>query len=132
MNHRKPMRRALAGLMAGALLGTQVALPVQAAPVSTGELLQSESQQVDRARLQRLLERKDVAERLQALGVDPEQAKQRVANLSAEEIQMLNKRLGELPAGGDVLGIVVLFFLVFIITDAIGATDIFPFVDPVT
>lgn len=132
MNHRKPMRRALAGLMAGALLGTQVALPVQAAPVSTGELLQSESQQVDRARLQRLLEREDVTERLQALGVDPEQAKQRVANLSAEEIQMLNKRLGELPAGGDVLGIVVLFFLVFIITDAIGATDIFPFVDPVT
>lgn len=132
MNHRKPMGRALAGLMAGALLGTQVALPVQAAPVSTGELLHSESQQVDRARLQRLLEREDVAERLQALGVDPEQAKQRVANLSAEEIQMLNKRLGELPAGGDVLGIVVLFFLVFIITDAIGATDIFPFVDPVT
>ncbi|HKJ77120.1 MAG TPA: DUF6627 family protein, partial [Gammaproteobacteria bacterium] len=106
--------------------------PVQAAPVSTGELLHSESQQVDRARLQRLLEREDVADRLQALGVDPEQAKQRVANLSAEEIRMLNQRLGELPAGGDVLGIVVLFFLVFIITDSIGATDIFPFVDPVT
>ena len=37
----------------------------------------------------------------------------------------------ELPAGGDVLGVILVVFIVFVITDVIGATDIFPFIKPV-
>ena len=51
--------------------------------------------------------------------------------MTHQEIAQLNRQLADLPAGGDVLGIIVLIFIVFIITDVIGATDIFPFVHPV-
>jgi hypothetical protein len=46
-------------------------------------------------------------------------------------VQQLNNHLTELPAGGDILGLAVLVFLVFVLTDVIGATDIFPFIHPV-
>ena len=65
------------------------------------------------------------------MGVDADQVKQRVAQMTDQEVATLNQRVGDLPAGGDVLGVVLLVFIVFVITDAIGATDIFPFVHPV-
>jgi len=39
--------------------------------------------------------------------------------------------MGQIPAGADALGILLLLFIVFIVTDAVGATDIFDFVDPI-
>jgi hypothetical protein len=46
-------------------------------------------------------------------------------------VARINQRLAELPAGGDVLGVIVLIFVIFVITDVIGATDIFPFIHAV-
>jgi hypothetical protein len=51
--------------------------------------------------------------------------------MTDEEMAQLNQQIDELPAGGDVLGILLVIFLVFVITDVIGATDIFPFIHPV-
>jgi hypothetical protein len=106
-------------------------VPAQAAMVSTPELVQSELQQLNRTQLAQLLDRADVQQRLTALGVDPSVAQSRIADLTDAQIAELNQRLEQLPAGGEILGLVVLFFLVFIFTDIIGATDIFPFVHPV-
>jgi hypothetical protein len=78
-----------------------------------------------------LLEREDLQQQLTALGVDVNDARNRVAGLTDAEVARISQRLAELPAGGDVLGVIVLIFIIFIITDAIGATDIFPFVHPV-
>jgi hypothetical protein len=37
--------------------------------------------------------------------------------------------MNQVPAGGEsVIGILLLLFIIFIITDMLGATDIFPFV----
>jgi len=59
----------------------------------------------------------------------------RVAGLSDEEIQQITGRLDELPAGegaGGAIGIVVvailIVFLVLLLTDLLGLTDVFPFV----
>lgn len=106
-------------------------MPVQAAMISTPELVQNELKQLNRAQLAQLLDRADVQQRLTALGVDPASAKSRVADLTDAQITELNQRLEQLPAGGDILGLAVLIFLVFVFTDIIGATDIFPFVHPV-
>ena len=66
------------------------------------------------------------------MGVSPEWAQQRAASLSDAELARINRGIGQLEAGSDsVLGILLIIFIVFIITDAIGATDIFPFVHPV-
>ena len=105
--------------------------PVQAALVGNAVLFESATTSVDRTLLTEALERDYAQQQLTALGITQEQAMQRVAQLTDEEIAYLNQQLAELPAGGDVLGLLVLLFIVFIITDAVGATDIFPFIKPV-
>lgn len=115
-----------------AMLGVQV-VPVQAAMVGNADLLQQAQQQFDREHLVTMLERADVQQQLIALGVDPDEAKARVASLTDGEVAQLNQRISELPAGGtDALGVILIIFIVFVITDVIGATDIFPFIKPVT
>jgi hypothetical protein len=61
------------------------------------------------------------------MGVDPRQVRERVAALSDAEAAQLAARLNELPAGGDILGVVVIVFLVLLLTDILGYTKIFPF-----
>jgi hypothetical protein len=69
-----------------------------------------------------------VRARLQAYGVDPVQAQERVAALSDEEAARLAAQIDELPAGGvDALGVALIVFLVLLFTDIMGYTKIFPF-----
>jgi len=124
------LRRFGVALACVALLGGQLT-PAYAAMVGTTTVLQQAQQQIDRAAILEMLDREALSAKLVELGVDPVAARARVAALTDEEIGQLNQRLAEMPAGGDVLGIVLLLFLVFIITDMLGATDIFPFVHPI-
>lgn len=116
--------------LAASLLLAPVA-PAQAGMVGTAQVLAAEQGRLNRDRLTALLERQDLQQQLSALGVDVQDAKARVANLTDAEVAQLNQRIAELPAGGDVLGVILLIFIIFVITDALGATDIFPFVHPV-
>jgi hypothetical protein len=63
--------------------------------------------------------------------INPADIESRVNMMTAEEIEMLNRHMDELAVGGDVLGVILIIFIVFVITDVIGATDIFPFIKPV-
>lgn len=116
---------ALLGLLGGQLT------PASAAMTSTGSVLDQQQRSVERAELLEMLDRASVQAQLQELGVDAEAAKQRVAAMTDEEIRQLNGHLAEMPVGGDVLGVALVVFIVFIITDMLGATDIFPFVHPI-
>jgi hypothetical protein len=117
-------------LLAALLVGAQIA-PAQAAMVGTAQVLAAEQGRLDRDKLASLLERKDLQRQLSALGVDVQHAKARVAGLTDAEVAQLNQRIAELPAGGDALGVILLILIIFIITDALGATDIVPFVHPI-
>lgn len=117
-------------LLAAALLGAQVA-PVQAGMVGTAQVLAAEQGRVDRDELVSLLEREDLQRQLSALGVDVQHAQERVASLTDAEVARINQRVAELPAGASALGVVLFVFIVFIITDALGFTDIFAFVRPI-
>ncbi len=112
------------------LLGGQLS-PAYATMVGTTTALQEAQHSVERAELLAMLDREGVQSQLQTMGVDAEAAKQRVAAMTDEEVRELNAQLAEMPAGGDALGIIVLLFVVFVITDMLGATDIFPFVHPI-
>ena len=48
------------------------------------------------------------------------------------EIMQLNERLKDMPAGEGAAGIILVVFIVFVITDMLGATDIFSFIRPIT
>ncbi len=97
--------------------------PASAAMVGTPQLVQAQQAAAGaaaRARLER---------GLVELGVEPRQARQRVAALTEAEVAQLAGRLDEAPAGGDALALVVVVFLVLLWTDIMGYTDIFPFVN---
>jgi hypothetical protein len=83
----------------------------------------------DRAVVADFLQRSDVVTQLQAFGVSPDAAAARVNALTDVEVAQLAEQIGELPAGGtSILGVAVLIFLVLLLTDVLGYTDIFPFV----
>jgi hypothetical protein len=123
-------KRLIAMLCVLALVGASLS-PAIAGMVGTGELLATEQSLADRDRLLAALDRDEVRNQLTALGVDPAQAAERVARMTDAEVVALNERLDEMPAGAGILGVVALIFIVFVITDVIGATDIFPFIRPV-
>jgi hypothetical protein len=85
----------------------------------------------ERERIASFLEREDVRQQLLAQGVSPTQAKARVAALTDEEARQLAGQVDSLPAGGDILGVLLTVFLVLLITDILGFTKIFPFTRPV-
>ena len=60
-----------------------------------------------------------------ALGVDPLDAQARVAALTDSELQTLDRQIGELPAGGDVLAVIGVVFIVLLILELVGVINIF-------
>jgi len=87
---------------------------------------------VERDQVRNFLERADVQAKMQSLGVDPAAARARVDTLGDDEVAALAARIDELPAGGhDILGAIVLVFLILLLTDILGLTKIFPFTKPV-
>ena len=105
--------------------------PAQAALVTTAQAVQSTENEQTRARLHALLDRSDVRAQLESWGVDPAEAQARVDTLTAEELEQLANRMDQLPAGGGGLAVVavvlLIAFLVILLTDIMGYTNIFTF-----
>jgi hypothetical protein len=100
----------------------------QAAMIGTDQIISSTQTQSDRAHLIETLSRADLADQLRSAGVDPVQLQDRVNSLTDDEVALLNEHLDQMPAGGGILGVAVFIFVVLLITDVLGYTDIFPFV----
>lgn len=103
----------------------------QAAIVTNQQIIDKTYQVNDKQALLQIINREDVQQQLLSMGVSSADIESRINQMTHEEIAQLNQQMTELPAGADGLGLVVLVFLVFVITDMLGATDIFPFVNPV-
>jgi hypothetical protein len=112
-------------------------MPVQsvfAAMIGTEELMNNPETQAARATVRAFMERRDVQDILIARGIDPLEARARLNSLSDAEVQTIAAKIDELPAGGSVVGaviiIIVVAFLVLLITDMLGLTNIFTFINP--
>jgi hypothetical protein len=102
--------------------------PLQAAMVDNRDLIQQAQHEVSVNQVISYFDQTEVQQQLIDMGVDPIAAKERVYNMSDAELAQLNRNLEELPAGSGVIGILLVVFIVLVITDLLGATDIFPFV----
>lgn len=101
--------------------------PLHAAMITNSDLL--DAQQTDTSQqVTAQLHREQVRQQLIDLGVDPAAASHRIDQMSPSEVAELNDKLDQLPAGSSVGGALVTIFIVLIITDMLGATDIFPWV----
>lgn len=111
------------------LLALSLHLPAaHAGMVGTEAVVNTAQVQQDRERLHSALSRDDVQAQLLARGVDPAQVQARLDSLTDEEMQTLATNMDQLPAGGSVVGALVLIFLVLLVTDLLGLTNVFPFV----
>ncbi|HZM35609.1 MAG TPA: PA2779 family protein [Burkholderiales bacterium] len=121
------LRRFIASLLIVSVAGLGVVVPAQAALLGTDAAVADAEQ----TRILLLLDRADMRAALEAHGVSPAEVKARVAAMTDEEAAQLAARIDSLPAGGNVLGLVVFVFIVLLITDILGFTKIFPFTKPV-
>lgn len=118
------IRATLAGLCSASLLAMGMLMPAQAAMISNPQSQQANAEAVERAELVAALQRKDVQQQLVALGVDMEAAQERVNALSAEEIAQLNHAIADMPAGG-VIEVVGVVFVVLLVLELLGVTNVF-------
>lgn len=118
-----------------AVLMMAVSMPLgvaQAALIGTEQVVAPSKSEADRARVAAFVAREDVRDEMRKMGVDPDEATARVAVMSDVEIRQIATRIDKTPAGqsavGAVIGAVVTIFIILLITDLLGLTDIFPFV----
>lgn len=112
------------------LAGLGIPMSADAGIIGTDEYLALQDRAIRIERINDTLMQDRVREQLTSLGVDPEHAQQRVATLSDTDLMALDGRLQDLPAGGDILGLVVAAFLVILILELAGVTDLFPTIGP--
>ena len=116
-----------------------VSMPIgvaSAALVTTDQVIDKAGIEADRALVAAYMARQEVRRQFEEMGIDPNEAAARVNGLSDVEIQQVAARINEMPAGQgtNVLVVIIsaalLIFLVLLVTDLLGLTDIFPFVNP--
>ena len=118
------IRRLIATLL---VICIAMPLPTQAAMVATDKALGT----AERAHVSQLLSLADVQARLSQFGVNPGDVQARLAAMSDDEVAQLAGKIDALPAGGEILGAIVLIFLVLLLTDILGFTKVFPFTKPI-
>lgn len=105
--------------------------PVSAALVGNEQMASEQQVMSDRAFVQTFMERDDVQKQFEELGVNPDEAKQRVDALSDAEVAQLAEEIKSSPAGqgaiGAIVGAALIIFLVLLITDMLGFTSVFSF-----
>jgi hypothetical protein len=97
----------------------------RAAIVSTQTLIESSRTDNTRSRIQAMLSREDVRTELVRMGVDQGEAEKRLAALTPAELVQLQRHMDELPAGAGALEVIGIVFLVLLILELVGVTNIF-------
>lgn len=124
------IKHALAIILSVSLISLSLG-NAQAAVVSNQQIIHKTFQADDKQALLQTITREDVKQQLLSMGVSSADIESRINQMTHEEIALLNQQVTELPAGASALGTVAFVFLVLVITDLLGATDIFPFINPV-
>ena len=133
MRRSRGLQKLIATLVAISFCYVSVVVaPVQAAMIGTSDVLQIQDSQNARQKVRTFLERQDVGRYLEAMGVDAQEAKARVDHMTDEEVNMVVSQIDDLPAGGDalgfLLGVAVFLFILLLILDLVGVTDVFTFI----
>jgi hypothetical protein len=119
------MRRAGLAVMCLSLLSLAVPPTAVAGIVGTDQAISLEQRGMYLDRINATLARQDVRDTMLSMGVDPTEVGARVGALTDAELATLAQRMEQAPAGGDVLVVVGIVFVVLIILEFVGVIDIF-------
>lgn len=102
--------------------------------IDTNTVIAVQKEEASRERVTAFLGRDDVQQVMVQHGVDAVEAQKRVASLSDAELAKISQAMDQLPAGGNavgaIIGAAVLIFVILLITDILGFTNVFSFVRP--
>lgn len=121
------VKRTFVGALLAAFTFVGFTQTVQAAMIGTEQIHAANAARGDHARINAALDRPEVIAHLERMGVGRDDAQARVAALTDEEAATLASQIDSLPAGGDIVGALVLIFVVLLVTDILGLTKVFPF-----
>ncbi|MDF1690646.1 MAG: PA2779 family protein [Cycloclasticus sp.] len=123
----KALKRTFSLILAIALIGISIG-NAQASIITNDQIIHKTVQANDRVALMQTINRVDVQAQLSSMGVSSADIEARIDQMTNEEIAQLNQHIAELPAGAGILGAALTVFIVLVITDMLGATDVFSFV----
>lgn len=118
-------REFLVRLLSIALISMGFMQVSSAGMIGTEYLIETEARQATLERLDVLLAKKQVAQQLMSLGVEPAAVASRLQGLTTAELVQIEGQLDSQIVGGDALGIIGAVFLVLLILELVGITDIF-------
>ncbi|HZF27080.1 MAG TPA: PA2779 family protein [Steroidobacteraceae bacterium] len=115
-----------------AVLGLSVALINMGTPaighaaiITTPTYVAAAQRDADLTNVTAALNRADVRDRMVALGVDPARVESRLSTMTDAELRELSTQFDQLPAGGDILALIGVVFIVLLILELVGVIDIF-------
>jgi hypothetical protein len=98
--------------------------------IDTETVLTVENRADALSRIDRALSQEQVGQKLAEMGVERSAIDSRLASLSDVELASLADRMDNAPAGGDILAVVGVVFIVLLILELVGVIDIFKTVGP--
>ena len=126
MQIRQLFRGLVALVLCVQLVGVGMVPPAHAGMIRTDEYAASAEREAQLARVQDFMAEARVQAQFEALGVDAEQAAERVASLTDAELAQLDADLSDMPAGASsALTVVGVVFVVLLILELLGITNVF-------
>ena len=126
MSFMHKAKRLVCAILALSVFNLALQGVASAAIVTSSDIVAAEQAQLDRSQLKNLFARQDVQKQLVAMGVDVSAAQARIDTMTDQEIQQMAARMDEMPAGAGFVETLVLVFLVLVVLEVTGVTDIFP------
>lgn len=118
------MKQTLAAVLAAAVV-TGTCSQAYAGVITTQQAMSAEARATVEQDVRSALSRDEVRQAMQKLGVSPADADARIASLSDAELMQVQQQIDQLPAGGDVIAVIGVVFLVLLILELVGVTNVF-------
>jgi len=122
-------RASAVSILSLAIVNLGLVSAASAAIVDT-EALVTSNRDADLATIRTQLDRQDVRQQMQELGVDAAHIDSRVASLNDRELHQLASDMQSAPAGGEILALIGAVFVVLLILELVGVIDVFKKVGP--
>lgn len=123
------MKATIARILCAVFLFNSLPMAAANAAVATTQ----QATMSERAEIMHIIKRQDVRAEFANYGITADEMEMKLASMSDDEIRYLHGQLDELPAGqsavGAVVGAAVLVFIILLVTDLLGLTNVFDFVN---
>lgn len=112
-------------LVATSIFSIGFVQPSNAAMLTTEQLIAAQDRSDTVSRIEATLLREDISTQLLARGVDPAHVMTRVNSMTTAELASLDGQINDQIAGSSALGVIGAVFLVLLILELVGITDVF-------